>query len=299
MRGEFKPMLAGTWESGMTLKYPVWASSKLDGVRAVIRGGVLYSRNLKPIPNKELQARYGKSKYNGLDGELICGNHNAKDVFTRTMSAVMSEESDDADHVDFWVFDDFTKPDLPYHERQAGIDKRVVNGHQFMILKQWVFDSDDELNEFEETSVNTGFEGIMVRDPMSVYKYGRATAREATLLKVKRFADAEAIIVDIEPLYRNNNEAKTDELGRSKRSSHKENLVALPMLGNMQVLGDGGKWDKVMFGIGSGFTDKQRKEFWETRSKLRFKRVVYKYFESGSKDAPRFPVFKAFRPEGA
>lgn len=46
-----KPMLAGKCEGLESLKYPVLVSVKLDGVRALVIGGKVMSRSLKPIPN--------------------------------------------------------------------------------------------------------------------------------------------------------------------------------------------------------------------------------------------------------
>jgi len=37
----------------------------------------------------------------------------------------------------------------------------------------------------------------MLRHPQSPYKQGRSTPKEAYLLKVKRFSDGEAVIVDL------------------------------------------------------------------------------------------------------
>ncbi len=52
----------------------------------------------------------------------------------------------------------------------------------------------------------------------------------------------------------------------------------------------------VEFGIGTGFNDAQRKEYWDTRAQRLGQHVTYKHFEAaGVKVAPRFPVFKAFR----
>ena len=45
----FKPMLASQIDDLSSVKYPVYASYKLDGIRAIIYQGVAYSRSLKPI----------------------------------------------------------------------------------------------------------------------------------------------------------------------------------------------------------------------------------------------------------
>ena len=75
----FRPMLAGTITKLSQVKYPVLGSCKLDGVRAVVREGMLLSRSLKPIPNKFLQKQF--SMLEGFDGELILGDPDDDDVF--------------------------------------------------------------------------------------------------------------------------------------------------------------------------------------------------------------------------
>jgi DNA ligase 1 len=47
----FKPMLAVDCGDVNALRFPLFASPKLDGVRAVVMNGGLMSRSLKPIPN--------------------------------------------------------------------------------------------------------------------------------------------------------------------------------------------------------------------------------------------------------
>ncbi|MEX3614478.1 MAG: hypothetical protein VB141_12185 [Burkholderia gladioli] len=51
----FKPMLAATLTKPELIKFPVWASPKIDGIRCVFFGGAAYSRSLKPIPNPVVQ----------------------------------------------------------------------------------------------------------------------------------------------------------------------------------------------------------------------------------------------------
>jgi DNA ligase 1 len=129
--------------------------------------------------------------------------------------------------------------------------------------------------------------------PKSRYKFGRSTAKEGTLLKLKRFTDDEAVIVGFEEELFNGNAAVVDELGHTKRSSHQENMVGKGRLGAMVCK----TRDGVEFRIGTGFVASQRQELWDTRSSLVGKLVKYKHFPIGAKTAPRFPVFLGFRSE--
>lgn len=81
----FRPMLACDADLEK-LRFPLLASAKLDGVRAIVRGGVVFSRSNKPIPNQFVQDKFKHLEH--YDGELIYGDPTAKDCYRRTVSAV-------------------------------------------------------------------------------------------------------------------------------------------------------------------------------------------------------------------
>ena len=122
MTKQIKPLLACEVPLEQ-VRLPVYVSTKLDGIRCVIIDGVAYSRSLKPIRNKFIQSIIGNEKYNGFDGELVVGNIYDKDVFQKTTSGVMSEQGEP--NFVFYVFDDFTHPNLPYSERADKMRDKV------------------------------------------------------------------------------------------------------------------------------------------------------------------------------
>jgi DNA ligase-1 len=134
----------------------------------------------------------------------------------------------------------------------------------------------------------------MLRDPNGRYKFGRSTAKEGILLKVKRFSDAEAVIVGFEERMHNGNPATTDALGHTERSSHKENLTGRGDLGALVVKCE---LFESEFNIGTGFDDATRKEIWDNRETYLGKVVKFKYQTAGMKDVPRFPVYVGLRHE--
>ena len=109
----------------------------------------------------------------------------------------------------------------------------------------------------------------------------------------KRFVDAEARVIGFIELMHNGNEAQINELGYMEHSSHKENLVGMNTLGALVCKNDKGE----EFRIGTGFSAEKRKEIWENRESYLGKLAKYKSFPIGVKDAPRLPVFLAFRDE--
>jgi DNA ligase 1 len=284
-----KPMLAAT-ASQDNIKLPALASAKLDGIRGIIKGGVVLSRSLKPIPNKIVQGIYGRPEFNGLDGEFIVGSPTAEDVYRKTNSKLMTIEGD-ADEVTFFAFDMWNQNDI-YANRFKALTKILPNIQEVKIHENSLVKTLDEVDNIENLYVNEGYEGLMLRDPNSPYKFGRSTVNQAYLLKIKRFEDAEAVIIGFAELMHNDNEATVNELGYTERSSHKENKRPSGTLGTLKVKCLKNGWE---FEIGTGFTASQRKELWDIRDTLTNKIVKYKYFPVGMKDLPRHPVFLGFR----
>ena len=276
-------------------------SPKLDGIRCTIQNGQAYSRSLKLIRNKHIQSELSDAVLEGLDGELIVGSPTAPDVYRTTTSAVM-RESGEPDFT-FWVFDNIQNITKNYRQRLTKLRAQAKVWSSKTVLSMGVnlpveileavdLDGMDDLWVYENACLDAGFEGIILRDGSGRYKYGRATAKEGELIKVKRFSDSEAMILGMEEQMKNNNEKKVNELGRGQRSSHKENKVPKGTLGAL-VCKD--KTTGIQFNIGTGFTDQVRDQLWKYKAGLIGQVVKYKYFDIGVKDAPRHPVYLGMR----
>lgn len=278
-----KPMLAGKAELSK-LKYPLFASPKLDGVRGMVADDVLRSRSWKEFPNTYVADRFSIGFYNGLDGELILGDPRAKDVYRVTNGAL--QRHDGEPDVKFYVFDEFDNKE-PYDRRLANLIDFIGEDH-IVVVDQEVVNNEQELLAAEEEYLGQGYEGLMLRSVDGLYKFGRATVKGGELLKLKRFEDSEAEIVGYYEEMHNGNTAKKNAFGRTERSSHKANLVGKSRLGGLHVrdIKSG-----VEFDIGTGFDEAERIELWEGRDKLKGQIVKYKSFAIGVKDKPRHPVY--------
>lgn len=289
----FKPTLAVNADFGK-IKYPVYASPKLDGIRCSIVEGRALSRTLKQIPNKDIYDALSKEHFEGLDGELIVGSPTSPTVYNETVSKVMSHDKGLED-VTYYVFDMHNSP-LEYTGRMLSLAKftadRVRARIPIVQLEQKWIATEDEMIGYEAHCVGMGYEGIILRSPTSPYKHGRSTVNEGYLLKVKRFEDSEAEIIGFEEEMFNGNEAQTNELGRTKRSSAKAGLVGKGTLGAFLVRD---VVSGIDFAIGTGLTALQRGVFWQRQDEYLGKIVKYKFFPVGVKVAPRHPVFLGFR----
>ena len=289
-----KPMLAAEADLSI-LRYPLYATPKLDGVRAMVTKDGVFSRTWKLIPNKLVQA-FAKNKAAwGLDGELIVGDPCAPDVYRTTQS--VTARADDPTQATFYAFDRFDMPESDYYSRRGELLEDFAFGYPkpYMNLVSAVLCTGHaELLEAEAHFLERGYEGLILRSPHSLYKHGRSTAKEQGMLKLKRFVDSEAEIIGMEEEMHNGNEAKDDAFGRTERSSHKENLTGKGRMGALIVRD---VKTGVEFKIGTGFTAEEREWFWRNAGPADgpYMVVKYKSFLIGVKDKPRFPSYLGLR----
>jgi len=288
----FRPMLA--YQYTPVVRFPIYASPKLDGVRAFVRAGTLLSRTMKPIPNLALQARLSAPEFEGLDGELIVGHPAAHDVYRRTVSVVMSRKAP-ADEVTFFAFDRCNTPNQPYLKRYRNLE---LLHHQYEmqlsgvdVLAHRLIMNQKELDSYEDNILRLGCEGLILRHPDGLYKYGRSTNNEGWMLKLKRFSDAEATIIEVIEAEANTNEATIDARGYTKRSGHAEGMIGKQIAGAFLVEDSDGRVFKVGMGKASA---EERQGFWHNRTQLVGRTIKYKYFAIGEKNLPRHPRFTDF-----
>ena len=290
-----KPMLAASLETIDSIKFPVYATQKLDGIRCLKIDGNIVSRTFKPIRNTELAAAVKDLLPDGSDGELIMGG-----TFQNTTSMVMSADKTIGNEKAYFYWFDYVLADnkKPYLERINDM-KKFVEDHPEILTASPVkivplvpteIKTIEELLKYETEVLDQGFEGVMLRTSDGPSKFGRSTLKEGPLVKMKKFDDDEAVITGFSELQKNTNEKTKDEFGYAKRSSHKDGKIDQGTLGSFIV-----SWREIEFSIGSGFTAEQRKEFWNDRDNLVGKIIKFKYFSLGMKEAPRFPIFLGFR----
>lgn len=284
----FKPTLAVAADLN-NIRFPVYASPKLDGIRCSIVNGQALTRTLKSIPNKHISAALSLQEYSGFDGELIFGDPCSKSVYRDTNSAVMAHEG--KPDMSYYTFD-LHNVDDAFANRLSLLRQRIQSlpslaEVRIVMLTQKLIQGNDDMLRYEEECLNLGYEGLILRSPNSPYKFGRSTVKEGYMLKVKRFVDSEAVIIGTEEEMFNGNEAEINELGRTKRSTAAGGLVGKGTMGALIVkdLTSG-----IEFKIGTGFDAADRAKEWPDGMI-----VKYKSFSIGVKDKPRHPVFLGIR----
>ena len=284
-------MLAASYKEGDDLPFPLLATPKIDGIRALIVKGRLVSRSFRPLPNVAVRSALESVLPEGADGEITCG-----DLYATT-SVVMSESAG-ADSFQFSWFDWAYDLDAPYEHRVRAIEEYLnthstdrIPGITIVPLVPVSVNDYAELEEFDKTAIEQGYEGVVVRVPHGKYKCGRSTMKEGLMIKIKRFVDEEAEIIATEELMYNTNEQHSDNFGNAKKSSFKEGMVRGDTLGAIIAMTP----DCKIFKIGTGFTMDERNALWANRDTIAGMLVKYKCADGGSKDMPRCPVFIGIR----
>src|SRR4051812_14659083 len=213
-------LLAETWD-GQLDPTGWWLSEKLDGLRAYWDGAKMISRlgNVFHAPDWFVAGLPSHP----LDGELFL----ARKSFQKTTAIVRRQDkSDHWKQIKFLIFD------APAHggafesrmELLRGLPAHPYAAAHTHTLCTGISHLKEELARIEKL----GGEGLMLRQPASMYVAGRSS----TLLKVKSFKDDEAVVIGHQP-----------GAGR-----HKGRLGAL-----LVRLASGAE-----FAIGTGFSDKER-----------------------------------------
>lgn len=279
------------------LRFPMYESLKLDGIRCVIRRAVsgkviAYSKTFKPIRSKFVQDNFAKEEYLGLDGELILGNPADPLVCNKTYSAVMTSGCNQP--VDFYVFDQFTFGQDPFEKRLQYIQdaQSKLPFPRLYVIEQKLARSWEEVLADEQEALSKGFEGLILRTPLGPYKFGRSTLIEQYLLKLKRVAEADAQIIGFTELMINQNAPILDAMGYQKRSSSKEGKIPGNTLGTL-ILRD--LETDIEFEVGSGWDDAFGLEVWNNKEKYLNGFCTYKHFPIGRVNKPRQPIFKCLR----
>lgn len=229
-----------------------WMSEKLDGVRAYWDGEALYSKNgiaFSPPP----EFTVGMPPF-PLEGELWGG----RGTFARTVSTVLQHKGHPG-----WLELKYAIFDVP--DVAGGFRVRLQKAQSWIgrhhppyafLIPQMPVKNAAHLSHHLDKVVEHGGEGLIVRDPEGKYIPGRS----ATLLKVKRFEDAEATVVGHAP-------------GRGRNKGR---------LGALRVRTS----EDIEFKIGTGFTDKERENPPPVGAV-----VTYRYSGYYTSGIPRFPVY--------
>jgi len=268
---------------------------KLDGVRVltiVNPDGTVeqFSRNGKEFTNFPTIVNQFKMAAKSLtepmvfDGEVMSGSF--QDLMKQVHRKTDVNTTDAVLHLfDMIPLKDFMKGEyhMPQEQRHQALQEfyeryeihMLLANVQVVAYETVDLDTDDGFARFEEINrkaVEGGYEGIMLKDPDAVYKCKRSHA----WLKQKPYIEVTLKVVDIEE-------------GTGKNVGKMGALVCEGV--------DDGK--EIHVNVGSGYSDKQRQEFWDNKDEVLSSLVeVRADAVTQNQDGTyslRFPRFKTFR----
>jgi DNA ligase-1 len=291
--------------------FPCALSFKIDGFRCMVYDGRANSSSAKEFPNRYTHNIFVKaaSILDGLDGELCAGEPNDKNLMQQCTSAFNSIEGEP--DFTWWVFDDFSDLSLDFEERYANYQRRVEEGNDHLEamglprflrpVEYRMIHNQEEYDAMKQEASDLCYEGLYGKSWKGKYKHGRSTPVQRSCWKSKPWTDEEGQIVDFVEMEENTNEAFTDELGRTKRSTHQEGLVGKGMLGSYVVINPkycDSKGQPIPFRVSCGsMTMEERERRWASRDSERGQIITYKFFDFGIVDVPRSAIYKSHRPD--
>ena len=273
------------------VKSAFYLTQKLDGHRTLVRinGEKVTFRTRKGheifgLDEIERELRVLFPKLSGfdivLDGEITVIDESLDDVFGETSKIIRKDGSKTG--LKFHIFDVVTHEEFvrgvsesPYSDRRHDMDivSKVFFGDTvFSSILPVLYHGDDinEIAKWSNWATDNGHEGIMLNIGSGLYK----TKRTSDLLKVKKFHSCDGIVKD---MYE----------GTGKY---------VGMLGGVVVT-----FENQLANIGSGFTDNERKIYWDNPELIINKVCEYQYFEktenqNGGTDL-RFATWKMIRED--
>ena len=307
-----KPMLAEDFDESKLI-FPLIAQPKIDGVRGLNMLGTLTGRSLKTHKNVYTTKFYSQSCLIGFDGELAANSETHPDLCRITSSALGTIAGEP--FTLWWLFDYVTveTKNLPYRERYKRMVTRYSELSQthpelwshLRVVPCCECKDLDALLKFEDWCLEQGYEGVCTRHPDKPHKQGRSTVREGGLLRIKRFIEEEALVVEVVEGQENCNVAQINELGKTFRSSHQENMVPNGQVGSLGCkllrdikLTDGSTvlYQGQRITVSPGNMDHQmRKHYFRNQNEILDHIIKFKFFPKGLKDKPRFPTFVSIR----
>lgn len=259
-----------------TVEFPVYADTKLDGVRciAITTNGdtKLYSRNGKEFKNySTLQEQLRKLNLPDaikLDGEITMGHF--QDLM-KTMGK-REEGIELAKDAVYNVFD-IQLTEMTFKERLTYLDFINYNiideklSHVKLITGVKITTS-EELASFYEQQLSNGEEGAMIKVLDGKYEFKRSKSWQK--LKPEHTEDVEIIGF---------------EEGRGKYEGQLGAFICKLNDVDGEVR------------VGSGLKDDERCELWERREELTHSFIEVKFQEKTKDGSLRFPIFIKFRPD--
>lgn len=306
-----KPQLANDADITKVI-YPCLFQAKVDGVRAMNLTGTLTGRSLDPFKGFGITEAWSKPEFEGLDGEMIYGDDPAsRERLCSLTTGAMSRFKGVTElaPLSWHVFDLLTPTtvNLPYERRYEALASKVddLDNPLVKLVPSWRVANREHLEELLAKAFEQGYEGGILRNPSSLPKPGRPDKHQQ-LMRFKPWQAAEILVTGLTEGNSNENEATTNSLGRTERSSAQDGMVPNGRVGSLQglLLEDMicAMSKRLLFPKGLAITVSkgemttfEAEYYWQRQEKIVGHIATFQSMTHGVKDLPRFPIFKSLR----
>ena len=198
---KYYPMLAYQYNLKKSeIKFPCYVQPKLDGVRCVVVGNKLYSRNgnrFPELPHIEEELKLKNLDNLILDGELYTDDINFEKIVGLVKKGKKSEE-DIINTLKIYlnIFDYIDKNNLQFEQRLKNLNNFFEKNKNMKYIKQVKTeecDNEKNIDQFLEKYTKEGYEGLIIRNKKGEYE---ENTRSINLQKLKKFVDEEFKIID-------------------------------------------------------------------------------------------------------
>lgn len=308
----YRPMLGNNVEFELSqISYPTAVSLKRDGIRGNNLNNTLLSRELKPIPNKQVQQLASSivDINEILDFEIY--SHGLP--FNEHSLFIMTHDINTKKHTDkirrllknkqlvnnyyfyrnlpanmkFYIFDIVSN--LGYCDRIDWLKSILPEHNSYEIVDYEICNNEDEVLEHSEKAYNMGYEGLVLRKPDGKYKFGRATRNEETFLKLKPIVELIGKCIGFTERMINTNVSHRNELGLSVKSNTVDNKESSGIAATVVC-----EYGNEQIKITLNGTEDYRRYIFENQSQFINKNVLFKGLLYGAKKLPRHPTFVKF-----
>ena len=196
----YYPMLAHRYnEKKGDIKFPCFVQPKLDGVRCVVVGNKLYSRNgnrFPVLPHIENELKLYNKNNLILDGELFTDDINFEKIVGLVKKYKKSEEDEKNSLKIYLNVFDYIDSKLPFNKRLINLNQFFEKNKNMKYIKQVKTEEcpqEKNIEEFLEKYTKEKYEGLIIRNKSGLYE---ENTRSVHLQKLKKFIDEEFEIID-------------------------------------------------------------------------------------------------------
>ena len=196
----YYPMLAHRYnEKKSEIKFPCYVQPKLDGVRCVVVGNKLYSRNgnrFPVLPHIENELKIYNKNNLILDGELFTDDINFEKIVGLVKKYKKSEEDETNSLKIYLNVFDYIDKQLPFSKRLINLNEFFEKNKNMKYIKQVKTEEcpqEKNIEEFLEKYTKEKYEGLIIRNKSGLYE---ENTRSVNLQKLKKFIDEEFEIID-------------------------------------------------------------------------------------------------------